>query len=684
MKRCKWLNLQSAALLATGVFLGRGALADTTLDFNAVPPGQTDFNPVVQTFGDRVTASSEGITVTGFGTPNINLTWQATGAGDSSWDYYDDGGSVWSAAQLNDSVVGYRHELVFAPNAPQAAAVVRSFNFHPYYNNSKDLYTYRVSVVNQGGTVLAGPQTNSFSADGLSAHPVSINYTGAVGQVIILRLERIASTLPNPSYQEGGAYDLAVDDIVFAQTPETVFQIDPEVLSLFPANGATGVVPDYSFNAVIVNRTTSVVTNTIQLRFNGTLLSPTIVSNSGQTTISYAAVGLLPAGSTNKYTITYSDDGGPPRSYTNETTYVVAQYINRQLPAPIVLETFDTTTEGSVPAGWTLLSRNLASVLSEPDFNLVNLDSASYTNWTVLNVSRFTGLFETYSQGANTPPGEASDYQRVLSVNPSNVLNGVFLRQLASGRMAFGDSGYRQDILGQVLFLFSPDFNMSGRTNVHLAFRSLWEQNQDSIAAVEYSVDLGATWLPALYMLDRADVFTNLDGSIDSLKTFTNAVVGGFEGIARFVDGGVTNGGYYGAFIGVASNLWGTLGPYVSSRVDDNPIESKRLEVLRLPMADNQPNVRLRFATAGTDSWYWGIDNVGLYSIAPVSIQITSITRSGSDVVITWPGEVTARLQQSTSLGPPNWQDVAGTLGASAATVPMTNSAAFFRIAKPN
>ena len=38
-----------------------------------------------------------------------------------------------------------------------------------------------------------------------------------------------------------------------------------------------------------------------------------------------------------------------------------------------------------------------------------------------------------------------------------------------------------------------------------------------------------------------------------------------------------------------------------------------------MPAADNQPKARLRFAQAGTDSWYFGIDAVGLYSITNVT-----------------------------------------------------------------
>jgi hypothetical protein len=187
MKIKKIHALRPLALAAIGVFLGRGAQADTTLDFSAFPPGQGNNVPIIQTFGDGAGVSSEGVTVTDFGTPNINLTWQGTGA---NWDYYID--SVWSAGQLNSSDVGDRNELVFTPNVPQAAAVIKSFNFHPYYVEPKDHFTYRISVVNAGGTVLAGPITNTFVADGVSAHPVSLNYTGAIGQTIILRLDRLA------------------------------------------------------------------------------------------------------------------------------------------------------------------------------------------------------------------------------------------------------------------------------------------------------------------------------------------------------------------------------------------------------------------------------------------------------------------------------------------------------------
>lgn len=39
------------------------------------------------------------------------------------------------------------------------------------------------------------------------------------------------------------------------------------------------------------------------------------------------------------------------------------------------------------------------------------------------------------------------------------------------------------------------------------------------------------------------------------------------------------------------------------------------MEVLRIPLADEQPGVQFRLFQAGTSSWYWGIDSWGLYKI---------------------------------------------------------------------
>jgi hypothetical protein len=691
MKIKKIANARSLALLALGVFLGHGAQADTILDFESLPTaaGQNQNAAIIQSFGDNASASSEGVTVVGFGTPNIGLTWQATpvSGGAARWDFYID--DIWAAGQLDSSSVGDRHEVVFTPNNPQAAAVIQSFNFHPYYL-STERYTYDVSVL-AGETVVSGPSNITFIAESTKV-AVNFNYTGAAGQALTLRITRVASTLGEGEI-EGGAANIAVDDITFAQLPETELSVGPQVIAVTPANNQISVAPDGLYRASITNLTTAVVTSTIQLRLNGNPVSPApgISQADDLTTVSYLSPAVLPSASTNRYTLTYADNGAPAKSYTNEVQFIVAAYVDLQLPPPIVFEDFDSTPEGSLPAGWTAVSLDTLrnqSVVSEPALNFGNLDSDAYTNWTTVDVSRFTGTFDTYSQlysGLTQPAGYAEDYQRVLSVNPSNVVNGVFLRNLASGRMAFANSGYRNDDLGQVMYLFSPDFNLTGKTDVHLAFHSIWEQNQDSLATVEYSIDSGTNWLPVVYMLVTSDVYTNLDGSIDAATTFSTIHPAGFEGVATYYnpETGI-EGGYYGAFIGVDSSQWSTLGDFISRRADDNPVASKRVELFRLPQADNQPKVRLRFAHAGTDSWYFGIDDVGFYSLATAQLQINSIVREGTVVTIAWDGAPGTKLQKATSLTNPNWQDVPGSDGASSVNEATSDPAAFYRLVRPN
>jgi len=192
MKIKRFANLRPVALVALGVFLGRGAHADTVADFDGISAQNN--NPIDQSFGDYALASSVGVTVTGFGTPNIGVTWAGFGDPATEWEYYND--SVWSAGQLNHSIVGSGNDVTFAPNNASARVVVKSFNFHPYYDFATygERFTYDVSVLS-GATVLSGPIHVTFQSDGTKNHPVNINYTGTPGQTLKLRMSRVASAL---------------------------------------------------------------------------------------------------------------------------------------------------------------------------------------------------------------------------------------------------------------------------------------------------------------------------------------------------------------------------------------------------------------------------------------------------------------------------------------------------------
>jgi hypothetical protein len=387
---------------------------------------------------------------------------------------------------------------------------------------------------------------------------------------------------------------------------QAVAVVPPAVVSSSPTGPNTR--PDAAVKIVLQDGTTQVNTNNLQFTFDGAPVAPAISHAGSVTTIDYDPPGLLPASSAHAVRLVFQDNGIVPRTQTNQFSFSVLSYYNILLPAPIHFEDFNSTAEGALPDGWT---QQTFSAVPDPNIDFGDLNSAAYAGWTVVNSARFNDPLLTYN--SHTPE---TDYRRVLSTNPANVVNGAIVEQLAQDKIAFGDSGYR-DGGNQVMYLFTKDFDLTGRNNVFLVFNSIWEQNQDSIGAVEYSVDEGATWLPLAYYLDGPDVVRDGGGAVDPVATF-----GTTRGdIAVYTDPGTQElrGGYYGAFIGVDSNRWSTLAPFISPRVDDNPVESKRVEIFRLPVADNQAKVRLRFAHAGTDSWYFGLDNVGLYSLTEVS-----------------------------------------------------------------
>jgi hypothetical protein len=441
------------------------------------------------------------------------------------------------------------------------------------------------------------------------------------------------------------------------------------LLSIQPADNSANALPEIDFVAVIANGTTALVPASVKLFIDEAKVNHVYAEQNNTITISFTNQTLLASLSTHTYRLEFSDNGTPSTSSTNAGTFTVASYTNIVLPSPLFFEDFDSTAEGAIPTGWTSVSY---TETLDPNVDLQDLNSAAYANWVVVSRERFTSNFLSYTD--HTPTG---DYKRVLSANPANVVNGHSVRNLAMGRFAFGDSGYRSGA-GQYVILYSPDFDLRGKTNIHLSFHSLWEQNQDSIGAVEYSVDQGKSWLPAVYMLHSSDVLTNGDGTIDPVATFET--YNGEGPTYTDPDSGEQKGGNYGAYIG--STNFADLGPFISTRLDDNAVESKRVEVLRLQQADNQEKVRLRFAHAGTDSWYFGIDNVGLYSLSDTPAEPVSLTisRSGDKIVISWPTSVSGySLEQTDSLTSGAWTGVNG-VSNNSVEIPIAPGQMYYRL----
>ena len=172
-------------------------------------------------------------------------------------------------------------------------------------------------------------------------------------------------------------------------------------------------------------------------------------------------------------------------------------------------------------------------------------------------------------------------------------------------------------------------------------------------------------------MIDKDDLVRKDDGSIDAEATLTAAR----DDTAVYTDPVPGQVGLsYGAFVKAARATWPDLAPYISGRINDDQMESKRIEKFRLPLADNQSRVKLRFFQAGTGSWFFGVDNVGLYSIQTIDPPQFSKQPAGATRL---PGgwinfEVTAIGEQLTYQWQKDQVDITGADDASYLIDPVT------------
>jgi hypothetical protein len=440
----------------------------------------------------------------------------------------------------------------------------------------------------------------------------------------------------------GGSHDNHfVDDLsITTSTAPATQPAHPLIMTVSPSGTASP--PDPVITITVKDFATQLTTSSVGMKFNNATVVPTVNKTGDTTTITYDPPGLLASQSRNTIQLVFTDSSSFVS--TNELSFRVTSYNSVTLPAPLYLETFDSAEEGSLPAGW-VQTNATTSIDAGPD--LSNPNSDSYLGWTVIDRSRLEG-----------DPFNA----RRLNAAPG-YLNGVAITNLVFGRAVYAESDNRSG--NQIQMLFSPDFDLSGKTDVYVSYNSIYEQNQDSLGALEYSVDQGATWNPVVIMLDEPDVIKRPDGTVDAPATLNTVQTDSPE----VDDGaGATRRTSYGEFL--ASRPIEALGPFIQGRVNDNATESKRVELFRLPKADNQAKVRFRFVQAGTGSWYFGVDNFGLYSIP--SGHALSVARTAAGLSITFQGT----LESAENVGGP-WTAVQGT---SPLAVTPTGSARFYRV----
>ncbi len=434
-----------------------------------------------------------------------------------------------------------------------------------------------------------------------------------------------------------GYVDLVSLDVVSGFVPI-------QVTAASPVNNATGVSPGALLSVTLADGTSPLNTNSVLFSYDGSPVSPVIQQSGGNTTVQYQPPGLMPALSQHSYQVAFNNTGGATPNTTNQYAFTVAPYANVDLGPPLYLETFDEVAEGALPAGWSVENFTDYDIVPGDDPN--NFHSDTFLNWAVVSRSNVTNWFTVTPDGA--------DFLPIFNVAPNQVINNSVVTNLVSTNFIIAVSDRSSDGTyneKQIDYLFTSDYDLSGKTNVYLSFNNIYVQNQNNIASVEYSINGGTTWLPALYLLDGPDILFDSAGNIDASNTFATV-----HADVPNVDANSVNNGYYGQYIGVKSDLWSTLAPFLSARGNDDQTGSKRVEIIRLAQADNQPAVRFRMAMAGVYGWYFGIDDFGLYSVASASPPLLASAPTPSAQTVAVGNSATISIASPLGLGPFTYQ----------------------------
>jgi len=449
-----------------------------------------------------------------------------------------------------------------------------------------DAYINGVLVLSLNGL---GGSDNSYALDTASVALLLSNFDAntAAGYVNSIQLRDVALS-PGQMRALGGPSASGI--------PITIPPIPSFIASRSPGLDAAGVGPTPTIHVVIDQGGKVVSKNSVKLSLDGNQVAATAAGPANnQITVDFATTNILDPSSVHTISLVYSDNAIGLQ--TNTWSFTVASYQNVTLPAPFYLENFDGVAEGALPAGWTVTN---ATTVEHAVLDLCDPQSNSYLDWVVINTNRLCAGGPCAGLECDT-----------LDHSPV-VLNGVVLASLASSNLFYAESDNRCNVCaGQLNVAFTADVSCAGRTNVFVVWKSLYKQNQNNIASVEYSIDHGATWLPVIYYLDdergAADIIRT-NGVIDVAATFNTARPDQYGGQA------------YGAFIGAPVSA--DLIPYIAGRInDDNDVGttglygSRRIEVVRLAQADGQQSVRFRLMQAGVWSWFFGVDDFGLYEI---------------------------------------------------------------------
>ncbi|MDR2981008.1 MAG: PEP-CTERM sorting domain-containing protein [Puniceicoccales bacterium] len=213
MKTPTWFSLPLAVLPLFGLEV-RGT---TTLTGGSSSRSRTLFPA---DFGSNVSQDAVGITTTQnpegiVGTPNIGLTWSASGG--AGWWH-----CAWSEKNIDNHVfqmagggAGSIYSILFTPTF-DTGVVFNGFNF--IGSSPKDSYQFRVSLVDvaSDSTVWSETTERWTTTKGLpfnNAPAIAANYTGGLGMAYRLDIEMLEASGSGNTQN-----NIAIDNISFAQT----------------------------------------------------------------------------------------------------------------------------------------------------------------------------------------------------------------------------------------------------------------------------------------------------------------------------------------------------------------------------------------------------------------------------------------------------------------------------------
>ncbi len=397
-----------------------------------------------------------------------------------------------------------------------------------------------------------------------------------------------------------------------------------------PAVGDIGAPPKPSIEVILNAGDSTVAAGSVRLLFDDVSVPATVSQNSAIYTIHYDVPSILDPESVHKVTVGYTENG---TAKTTSYSFTILKYQNVTLPAPFYFQDFESLQENpsgptSLPQGWTVSNKTTPE---GADYDLDVRSSKSFEDWALISGDRF------------------NSYNSDRTALPPIVLNGVLLDSLTTGNLMWAESDSRcgsATCEGQYQELYTADIDCTGRKNVYLAFHSIYEQNQDNMDAAEYSIDGGATWLPALYLFctqangEQSDILYK-DAPVGSIGTMIDAVATFARTDNNRPWGPLPTGASYGSMI--KAPVSDALAPFIKPYINDDTRDGKRIEIVRLAQADGK-KVRLRFLNTGTSAWFWGIDDLGLYEInTPV------ITTQPAGATIVYGGTVSLKVVASSA-----------------------------------